>query len=264
MGAGLLLAACPLPDRDINVITEDVNNAPVRLIEPVGLSPSQRCECDPFASGCDPEKPEEDFEAECPLPQVIGIPHFIDPADQENDYQFCKCADGEVDQGALSALQFFAEDQDKTPDVNEAADSLYAAILLNAKPEKNPAAYVAYEAYRPPTDPLPSAAGDGYDPIGRPRPYVRTIYVGDADSRWDLCNGADAKPGFNTFTVLVTDREWNEVVNPDGKPVEEPGVVDVANGATYDLSTYTFYCGSEADEGDPFGCAEQCMEPTGG
>ncbi len=282
VGSGLLLAACPLPDRGIDVVTEDVNTSPVRLIEPIGLSKAQRCECDVDANGCDPKKPEEPLEAECPLPDVIGLPHFLDPVDPV--YRFCKCDSGSEDQGALFPVEFFAEDQDKLPDVEAPADTLLAAILLNTSPESNPSSDVSYqERYRSATDPLPSVVGNGYKPDGRPTPYVRRIFVGDPETlRWDLCNGdPKVKAGFNTFTVLVTDRPWNEVTlkaDPDSG-ISEPtiqqqvGVVDVAGGATYDTQTYTFYCSSADDpnnpvtpggEGnDPFKCVERCQVPGG-
>lgn len=279
LGGCLLLAACPLPDFGIEVVTEEINNSPVRLIEPVGLSKAQRCECDDDAKGCDPDKPEEDFEAECPLPDIIGLPHYLDPVDPA--FRFCKCPDT-LDSGALFPVEFFAEDQDKEVDVDAPEDKLYAAILLNTSPEKNPESDVSYTSFRSPTDPLPSVVGYGYEPPGRPTPYVRRIFVGDPETlAWDLCNGdPKVKPGFNTFTVLVTDRSWNEVTlepDPDSAPSEptiqqQVGVVDVAGGATYDTQTYTFYCSSADDPNnpvspnpgamghDPFGCAERCLE----
>jgi hypothetical protein len=110
---------------------------------------------------------------------------------------------------------------------------------------------------------------------------VRRIYVGDPETlSWDLCNGDPrVKPGFNTLTVLVTDRYWNKVTlepEDDAGPSEptiqdQIGVVDIAGGATYDTQTYTFYCSSADDPNnpvtpnpgamghDPFGCAERCQ-----
>ncbi len=268
-----VLCACPLPDFGIQVITEDLNNAPVRLIEPVGLSPAQDCECEP--SECPEGEDPNSFTAACPLPDVIGLPHFLDPADPL--YQYCRCAEGLDDQGALFAVEFFAEDQDKEPDSTQPKDTLFAAILLNADPEDRPEDQVAYAArYRSPTDPLPVVVGGGYSPPGRPTPFVRRIFVGDSDLRWDLCNDPLARQGFNTLTILVTDRPWNEVTLPAAGNMEETtvpevGVVDVANGATFDTKTYTFYCSSTNDPGnpvspggegnDPFKCVDRCKEP---
>jgi hypothetical protein len=110
---------------------------------------------------------------------------------------------------------------------------------------------------------------------------VRRIFVGDLERNlWDLCGDPLIKPGFNTFTVLVTDRFWNEVTvpaDPDTDTAEttvlQTGVVDVAAGATFDQQSYTFYCSSTndptnpispgGDGNDPFKCADRCMQEGG-
>jgi hypothetical protein len=265
------LCACPLPDFGIQVITEDINNSPVKLIEPIGLSPSQHCECDP--ENCQDDDPSK-HTGECPSPEVIGLPQFLDP--NLGEFRFCKCGEGLEDTPPLPVVEFFAEDQDRDPDSDEPKDQLYAAILLNADLEvDNPKDFVAYLQDRSPTQVLPRHPNDGYSPLNRPTPFVRTIRVGDTEG-WDLCGDDKARQGFNTLTVLITDRFWNEVTieaidDMAEAIIQEIGVVDVANGATFDTASYTFYCSSiddptnpvsPGDEGnDPFGCVARCQDP---
>lgn len=272
LGAALL-CACPIPDRDIRVVTEDVNEHAVKLIEPVGISRGQACECQPNVTGCKPDDDPDDFAATCPQPLSSGLPHFMDPVLPQ--YQFCVCGEDQFDAGASPPVEFFAEDQDTDPETGNPKDQLFAVLLLNSDFEGNPENEIAYVGLRPPTSPLPEDPGS-YQVSGRPNPIVRRILVTDENGRWDLCNQADVKQGFNTFTLLVTDKPWNEVpvdIDDDDEPDEllpQLGVPDIASGATYDTSTYTFYCSSDndpinpvspgGDGNDPFACADRCTD----
>jgi hypothetical protein len=276
---GAASGGCILPDRDIQILSADVNRSPVKLIEPVGLSLSQHCACDP--GGCDEEDPPTEWTGECDLPPPIELPHFMNPVQPE--YQFCKCQEGTGDSRGLPGVEFYAEDQDSDPDADEPRprDTLFAAILLDAAPEDNPTTKIVYDTvHRPPTIALPDFPGFGYEAPSdtRPRPFVRRIPVKDAVDKWDLCNGDPrVEPGFRTITLLVTDRPWFQYEDPSsGDVVLETGVVDIAAGATYDTTSYTFYCSSTDDPNnpvipgdggdephDPFGCAERCQEPGG-
>lgn len=237
-----MFVACIIPDRDIQVRTTDFNLYPVRFVEGIPLTQEARCDCS--SKTC-----------ECPLPDITGLPTFLDPNDL--DFQFCICSENKIDEGALPGVFLFVEDQDEVD--GEPADLLYAAALLDWNPTLAVPAtnYVAYRDYLDPRADLNLSYSYSYenDVIKRPRPYVRSIEL-DRDDAFDLCNGAGRplEPGLHTLTFMVTDREWSSRIT-DGAEVTYDGVPDIAAGATYDIQTYVFQC---LVEGDP-NC--ECKEP---
>ena len=255
----LVFAGCILPDSGIIVRSDDENESPVRFVEPTGLTLSARCACDPGA--CPADEPPETWNPVCPLPDDPGLPHLLDPT--EPQFRFCSCALGEVDNQPLPAIELFVEDQDQKDGQPE--DSLFAVLLLDYDAGQNPTTRLAYQRYLNPSEPLFSAVSD-YSPTLRPDPQLRSIFIGDENAQFDLCNGnlAPLTEGWHTFTVLVTDRPWftAEVV-PEGETeplsVQQLGVPDIAAGASFDTSEYAFFCESQADEDDPFDCASRCL-----
>ncbi|NJK33091.1 MAG: hypothetical protein HC927_12155 [Deltaproteobacteria bacterium] len=248
-GVGLAVAvtslACIIPDRDFVVFSLDQNQSAVRFVEFIPLDEEARCACDPDT-------------CECPLPDASFLPTFLDPSD--TDFQFCVCNDGNFDQKALRRFNLLAEDQDELD--GEAKDALFAAILLDwdATTGESPFEYVAYRGFLDPRQSLsPYISSYETDVIKRPRPYARSITIPSADERFDLCNGAgrEVEPGFHTFSVIVSDRYWyetdpSELDSEDETaatptPITFEGVPNIAEGATYDVQTYVFFCYAEGD-----------------
>jgi hypothetical protein len=235
---GLALGfACIIPDRDIQVRTTDFNLYPVRFVEYIPLTEEARCDCSPDA-------------CECPLPEASGLPTFLDPSDIALGFQFCICSEGNIDEGRLSPVLLYVEDQDELD--GEPADTLRAAALLDWSPTLEVPAtdYVAYRNYLDPSKPLTlSFSSYESDVIKRPRPYARSIQL-KLDEAFDLCNGAGRPldPGFHTLTFIVTDREWSTRVTDEGMEVSNDGVPDIAAGATYDMQSHVFQCLVEGDD----------------
>lgn len=269
-GAG----ACILPDRDIRFVDDDENLHPVRFVDGFTLSDEARCGCEP--NKCDGFDFIDEFDPpECPLPFPTTLPNFLDPSLGELGYQFCLCDEGEVyapeNRPQLPNQLVFLEDQDET-------DAIFVALVLNRPATGDVSEYLAFPSYHQPTRPIPAPlAIDQYEPANRPAPNVRAFQLGVGDDPIDLCNdtGADVNaPGFNTLTILATDRPWFAypvtVERPDGSTDTEDeiqvGVPDVPAGATYAERTFTFYCSSKESEALPnppfnFGCSEACQDP---
>jgi hypothetical protein len=235
--------ACIIPDRDIQVRTNDFNLYPVRFVEGIPLSDAASCACDPDT-------------CECPLPDFTALPPYLDPA----EYPFCICAENRIDAGRLSAVSLYVEDQDEVDGAPR--DLLFAAALLDWNPtlEQPATDYVAYRGYLDPSKSVDLGTGLSYENlvIKRPRPYMRQIVL-SVDSAFDLCNGAGRtlEPGFHTVSFMVTDRAWFQNSSDSGMPISNEGVPDISAGATYDIQTYVFQC---LAEGDPdCGCMD--IEP---
>jgi hypothetical protein len=254
VGVGL---ACIIPDRDIQVRTSDINLYPVHFVEGIPLAEEARCACSTTA-------------CECPLPDPIFLPTFLDPSDTA--YQFCICGENKYDSGRLPGFSLFVEDQDEVD--GEPSDLLYAAALLDWDPTLLEPAfdYVAYRSYLDPRKALdPYYSSYESFVIKRPRPYVRSITLSDSNG-FDLCNGAGRPvgPGFHTLSIMVTDRMWfqrestsvgtGDTGGTSGDPIETmpvtlEGVPDIAGGATYDIQTFVFQCLEEGD--DNCGCMDE-------
>jgi len=231
---------CIAYDRKIS-IDEDLNESPVRLVEPTPLSEAATMACS--------EKLAVEENVGCPMPEHSRLPHFLDK--DKKLYQFCSCeSDNEVDSNALQFFRLYAEDQDPEED-----EELRAVLLLDLEfdPSKpiNIADHVNYTNYVDPSNVLdPSFDKHSFynlSAIGRPSPGLRSITIGNDEEKIDLCNGNDhpdpLAPGWHTLTVLVTDRPWFQ-----NGPITQYGVPDIANGATFDSLHYTFYCLSRDNE----------------
>lgn len=249
LGAGALGfgVACLIPDRDIQVLTTDFNQFPVRFVEGIPLDNAAGCACS--ASSC-----------QCPLPAFTGLPTFLDPEDPA--YKFCICGNNKIDAGRLYGVTLYAEDQDEVDGVPD--DLLYAVALLDWDPSYGDSAfeYVAYRSYLDPR----TALNPFYSPyengvIKRSRPYVRSLTLNDETGRFDLCNdaGRPLAAGYHTLSFMVTDRLWFKRETIAEMPTVLDGVPDIAAGATYDIKSYVFRCFEEGD--DSCGCTE--INPDG-
>lgn len=258
LAAALLLTAtgvglsCVIPDLDINVNDESIlNRTPVRIVEPLRISREAEEACDdldPMFSGelC-PQPPPED--------PTLVLPHFLDPNANEGEYLFCACPAGRIDAKARPNFAIYVEDRDE--DAQGTYDELYAALLLDYDPNNlKPYNSVRYRSYVNPQEPIPLAASIEYEPIGRHDPILRELRLGNENLDFDFCNGATdtaLDPGFHTLSVMVTDRPW---FTPDDGVIQE-GVPNFVEGATFDVSTYVFFC--TARDVDP--CqSTQCVE----
>jgi hypothetical protein len=249
----LILAACILPDRDINIVNEDIQNKhAVRIVEPIELTEEARLACEEAAK-------EDDAQAEaCPQPGSNPLAHFLDP--QIDDYNFCACdaQEAQEEQKKLREVTLYVEDRDETRD--HEFDTLYAAIQLDLDPtDPSPHLYVQYEDFVNAAVPLPDDDQLEYSPVKRPDPHLRVLKLGNDVRRIDLCNDVKAidKPlprGFHTLRLIVTDRPW--FTDEDGKP--KPGVPDLASGATYDTLTYIFHCDDKTNKEDEH-CLDECV-----
>lgn len=240
IATALLLAAtgvgslsCVIPDIYINVNDESIlNRTPVRIVEPLRLSPEAEEACDdydPMIEVC-PQPPPED-------PTRV-LPHFLDP--NEDQYLFCSCPARRYDAKARPPFTIYVEDRDEDAEGNN--DELYAALLVDYDPN-NPRPYdsVRYRSYVNPQEPIPLASSIEYEPINRHDSILRELRLGNENLNFDFCNGATdtaLDPGFHTLSVLVTDRPW---FTPDDGVIQE-GVPDFIEGATFDVSTYVFFC----------------------
>lgn len=247
----LALAACILPDRDIVIENEDIQNKhAVKIVEPIELTEEALMSCEEAAAAADEEG--------CPQPGIRALPHFLDPTIEE--YKFCACdpLESSITIKKLAATTLYVEDRDENRD--QELDTLYAAIQLDLDPDDiNPHLYVRYEDYVNPAIPLRLDNQLNYKPIKRPDIKLREINLGDPDNRLDLCNGALDKPlvrGWHNIRVIVTDRPWFL----DEKGNSKYGVPDLAAGATYDTAEYVFFCDDKANEED---CKNDCV-PDGG
>jgi hypothetical protein len=194
-------------------------------------------------------------------PQAPNSPgHFFDP----QDYTFCSCdkASNARDSRPLPWFSLYAEDADRTEE-GDPLDELFGAFLLDPAPAYEPDERVAYTAFLDPTSPAPDALPVAYDDaIGRPAPALRDFTISDENGEVDLCNGNlgdELDWGWHTVQFIVTDRPW---FTPE-QGAQQVGVPDLAAGATYDTTAYTFFCHHwEADpEVDPVDCSNQCVIP---
>jgi hypothetical protein len=244
------LAACILPDRDIQIVNEGQQNRhAIRIVEPIELTDDALAACEAAAS-------DADLDA-CPQPGVRALPHFLDPALDE--YDFCACASLEQDSKKLAAVTLYVEDRDEDRDGNY--DKLYAALQLDlVQDDPDPDHYVQYTDFISPTVPLTEDDQLQYQPLGRPDPHLRVLELGSSDDPIDLCNDLD-RPlarGFHTLRLIVTDKPWFA----DAQGRIQPGVPDLAGGATYDTATYVFFCGDKNNEADDH-CLDQCIPKDG-
>ena len=136
----------------------------------------------------------------------------------------------------------------------------YAAALLDLRPESlDPQNSVRYRDYIDPLQPLDLDDQLNYTPLKRPDPKLRVLNIG-GEARIDLCNRANDTPleaGFHELRIIVTDRPWFKA-DPDD--VEgQAGVPDIANGATFDTTSYIFHCDDKTVDHCKM---DDCVKPT--
>ncbi|HEY0137345.1 MAG TPA: hypothetical protein VGB85_24850 [Nannocystis sp.] len=264
-------AGCVLPDRGIIISDERVQNKhPVRFVEPTPVSneASNLClavlmELEMPTSACQPSDP------------TVALPHFLDPDYKEGDirpYAFCSCDPPKVDTRKLAAVTLYVED--RADDIDAGLDPIYAALQLDLRPdESEPQKTVKYQTHVNPSAALvePDPKYLKYAPPARPNEAagreLRELNLGFSDNdQIDLCNGVGSDPlprGYHTLRVIVTDAPWFTPPAPDNMPnqerVQQAGVPDLAEGATYDTLTYTFHCGDKTNEDDD--CENRCKVP---
>jgi len=254
----LVVAACIIPDRDIDVINEDIQNKQaVRIVEPIELTEDAALACEAAA------KEADDLAEACPQPGIRALPHFLDPKIQ--NYNFCACDKGERHK-QLAESTLYVEDRDER---KGKLDTLYAALQLDLDPNTTtPHLYVRYTDFVNPQVDVPKDDQIKYRPVKRPDPNVRVLKLGAGDDRIDPCNDVlpAEKPlatGYHTMRLIVTDRAW--FVNDESE--SQPGVPDLAGGATYDTRVYVFHCNgktledgmSEAEELEVARCQKECV-----
>ena len=261
VGTGSLaaaLAACVLPDREINIVDEDIQNKhAVRIIEPTQLSTEAEDACDAALAAL-----------KVPLDCQLGdpttvLPHFLDPTskdpkDPAKSYNFCSCPPGMKSSVLLPSSTLYVEDR---PDAADQDVELFAAALLDPRADsKEPHRAVRYTDFISPEDPLLEVSDLEYQPLKRPKPQVRTLIVG-GEPDIDPCNDANDTPltrGFHTLRLMVTDRPWYRT-DPDDTD-GQAGVPDIAAGATFDETTYVFHCDDQTDAH----CLTECAAPGEG
>lgn len=247
----LVLAGCILPDREIIIVDENVQNKhAVRFVEPIPISEESLNVClaeiKPMEV-CQPGQPER------------ALPHFLDPAIEA--YQFCSCeVDTQEDSRKLPVSTFYIEDR-----ANEVGKDfeIYAALQLDIKPgETEPSQKVLYQSYLDPKVPLKPPSDDlKYEPPRRPDTgrALRELTLGNPETGGiDLCNGVGLPLtyGFHTLRIIVTDAPWFNPTDDDAD--REAGVPDLANGATYDTLDFVFFCDDRSDPIKRPRCQAQC------
>lgn len=252
---GGALTGCVLPDRDIQIVDENIQNKhAVRFVEPTPLSSEALDACEEALSDkpslCQPGEPE------------VVLPHYLDPTISKDGsliYNFCSCDRlvGEESRYKLPPFSLYVED--RLDDVDKSASQLYAAALLDLPANSiDPQDSVRYLDYIDPLRPLDLESSLEYEPLKRPDPLLRVLNVG-YDNEIDLCNRANSTPlksGYHELRIIVTDRPWFKA---DAKGVlGQVGVPDIAGGATFDTISYIFRCDDKTAEHCQMG---DCFKP---
>ena len=258
VAASLALVHCIIPDRDIDVINEDIQNKQaIRIVEPIELTEDAALACEAAA------KEADELAEACPQPGIRALPHFLDP--KIPGYNFCACDKGERHK-QLAESTLYVEDRDER---KGKLDTLYAALQLDLDPNTTePDQYVRFQKFVNPQVSLSKDDQLNYKPVKRPDPNLRILKLGAGDELIDPCNdvGELNQPltrGYHTMRLIVTDRGW--YVNDEGET--QPGVPDLAGGATYDTRVYVFHCNgkvfedgmSAAEEDEVIRCQNECL-----
>lgn len=248
-----LLPCCILPDRDIIIVDENVQNKhPVRFVEPIPITEEALDTC----LSLDEVKINEVCQ---PGDPALALPHFLDPKFPE--YNFCSCGFDTLleDSRKLKATTLYVED--RRNNINEPLDPIYAALQLDLQPgETDPSLKIQYTRYVNPNVALKSVDELLYEPPRRPDTgrELRQLNLGTSEEPIDLCNGTGMPlpRGYHILRVLVSDAPW---FSPTGEDSDrELGVPDLANGATYDTLEYVFYCDDKTNPDNPH-CNDQCL-----
>lgn len=253
-----LCAGCILPDRDIRFESGLDNESAVRIVQRAPMT----AQMDDL---CNPEDPEDSDTRFCP--QVLRTPRSSGLV-RAADGDFCVCPNG--DRRAISSFEIYAEDGDREGDATQ--DTLFGVLQLDpAAQEDDPQHAKAYEDYWEPgragerINDGDDTPGDRTEPPNGREPAGLTRFALDDSSgqrRIDLCNeaGRPVAVGLHTMRFMVTDRPFfrPRMPNLDGTPAddangdpafgnEQPGVPDLAGGATFATIDYVFECRDPTD-----------------
>jgi hypothetical protein len=254
--AGAANSACIIPDAEIIVREDFVNNGAVRIVEPIAVTQRASAAC--F---------ELDAFNECPT-----VPATLPTGLVRGN--FCACPDLARDGEALGFFDIFVEDPDIDAE-GAPADEVFGVFLLDVDDDSaSPEAFVAYRNFLPPDEPAEIFTAGETRVIERANPGLRNWTIGAAVV--DLCNDNDGvrlEPGVHELRVVVTDRPWftRAAVDADGAPlldesgepapeVPVPGVPDLPEGATYDSRAFVFSCRDGVAGGENTGC--NCVDPV--
>jgi hypothetical protein len=257
-------AACIIPDREITFEGGPDNAFAVRIIErtPLPMEMIDICNADPVK-----QKDLIDLRF-CPdVRRSLPSGLIEDP-----DGPFCICPNGE-DERAIPAFTIYAEDGDL--DGDDPRDRLRGVFLLDPDPvDDEPNLAVAFNEYWAIGDEAVRVDAEDLempDPAGgRTAPNEARDFtpqwrfrIDNGSGFVDLCNGADdIEPGLHNLRFMVTDRPWFErpqlVDDMMVGTISQPGVPDVAGGATYAVTNYVFECIDEIDDTDPRSGACRC------
>ena len=253
----LVMLACIVPDRDIRIDPGFDNEGAVRIVQ----RPPRTPEMDEICN-----LPEDDDRldlAYCPEVRATRRSGLVRAQDGG---AFCVCPGDSTDKRAIAPFEIYAEDGDVEGD--QAQDTIYGVALLDLDPATTkPSGDVAYENYWG-----AGAAGERVavsenrdddrtaPPVGRESTQVWVFQLNDGTVAIDLCNddnGEKLAPGLHDLRFMVTDRPFFHPVMTfdDGTTVPlppQPGVPDLAAGATYATIDFVFECKDAAL--DPPGC----------
>ncbi len=260
-----LLGACIIPDRDIRIESGLDNENAVRIVQraPRVAEMDDLCNLDPSD---DPQP------AYCPQVRRTR-PSGLIMAPEGGDFCVCPRASGNQpgsDRRAIASFEIYAEDADGA--VEGRADTLYGVALLDADAtDDEPYNAVAYGKYWQPGragEPVEEAEDLEGDrtapPSGRPAAGLSVFQLDDSTGirEIDLCNeaGRPVSAGLHTLRFMVTDRPFFRpraldldggfAVDENGDPAygnEQPGVPDLASGATYATIDFGFECRDASD-----------------
>jgi hypothetical protein len=259
----VLTSGCIIPDREIDIEPLDDNQFAVRIVQPTPLLSEMLDVCTD-----DESKDPELSRAHCPqVPDNARPSGLITPEPGNSVPGFCTCPGaGSRDGRRIDSFIIWAEDGDR--DGGEPKDTLFGAALLDPDPGSSFQGAVAYRNYWDPSVPATRVdvtdVSDDLEPsVGRADNGLWGFRLREAGSNEiDLCNDDDEKKvaaGIHALRFIVTDRPFFQAELPplaeSGPPmlVPQPGVPDLAAGATYAIVDFVFECRDPVN--DPESCA---------
>ena len=287
----LLAAACIIPDRNIAAEKVEGNPGAVRIVEATTLP---RLFIDDCIDGDSTRCPQ------VPTTRRTGLVQYteLDDMGREVVRPLCVCPVGASDLRTIDEFYLYAEDPDGAQADRD--ERLYAVALLDLDPLTDaPQNFVAYRDHfevggegEPFTlDELPVSELAAVDrspdnesllspSLGREETQLYRFRFGkNGGNGTDLCNddnGTKLSAGVHSLQIMVTDRPFfrpplldddgEPVLGIDGRPLlapPQPGMPDIANGATWAIANYVFECLlEEADVPDDDSVCE-CSEVIG-
>jgi hypothetical protein len=263
LGFVAFASACIIPDREITFEGGPDNPSAVRILErpPITDQMSAICNAPPRKF---PGLPDLGF---CP-PARRSLPSGL--VESPDGGPFCICDGG--DSRAIDAFTIYAEDADVVGD--SARDTLRGVFLLDPDPSSDEPPEPAFIPYSPLVEGEEIEELHDADPIGgrtapgqaRDVPPQWAFRIDDSSGKVDLCNTDDLEPGLHNLQFIVTDREWFAAPHPDLNPDDDivpetstpqPGVPDIANGASYAVVNFVFECVDPLDDTHPR--SDECM-----